>query len=113
MCTNSRNKRLGRFCYSYVTVFNLGLGDSIADVRALYQAKQAAAKVKKVNYDETKHRDEVDMSNQIRSYPMAASTSPERQVKDLPTSSKSVIKKSQSLFGKGNYICNFSFSFFT
>jgi len=63
----------------------------------LYRAKQAAGKMKRTMYDETKHRDEVDMSNQIRSYPMAASTSPERQIKDSminQTNSASVIKKS-------------------
>ena len=82
--------------------FNLGLGDSIADIRELYQAKQAAGKIKRINYDETKNRDEVETLTQIRSYPMAASTSPERQLKDSPTnitvnqtSSTSVIKKSK------------------
>ncbi|CAF1592841.1 unnamed protein product [Adineta ricciae] len=53
-----------------------GLGDSIADVRELYQARQASGKTKRTVYDETKHRDEVDASTQIRSYPMAASEAP-------------------------------------
>ena len=56
----------------------------MADVRELYQAKQAAAKTKRTTFDETKHRDEVNMSNQIRSYPMTASISPERSVKESP-----------------------------
>jgi len=67
-----------------------GLADSIADIREIYQAKQAAGKVKRIIYDETKNRDEIDTSTQIRSYPMAASI-------DLPTvnqpSSTSVTKK--------------------
>ncbi len=102
MCTNSRNKRLLSFYYLYITFsiyFNSGLGDSIADIRELYQAKQAAGKIKRITYDETKNRDEVHISSQIRSYPMAASTSPERQLKDSPTKittiSTSVIKKSK------------------
>lgn len=68
---------------------SLGVGESIADIRELYQAKQAAAKTKRMVFDETKHRDEVDTSTQIRSYPMAASTSPERRVKEPPP----IIKK--------------------
>ena len=71
----------------------LGLGDSIADVRELYQARQASGKTKRVTYDETKYRDEVDASTQIRSYPMAASETPiapESQKVDLL---KSVIVK--------------------
>jgi hypothetical protein len=75
--------------FVFIKLLCLGLGDSIADIRALYQAKQAVGKLKRVTYDETKHRDEVDMSNQIRSFPMAASKSPERQINDSP----SVIKK--------------------
>jgi hypothetical protein len=72
-----------------------GLADSIADIREIYQAKQAAGKVKRIIYDETKNRDEIDTSTQIRSYPMAASiSSPERQINQ--TSSTSVIKKSKS-----------------
>ncbi len=62
----------------------------MADIRELYQAKQAAGKMKRMTYDETKHRDEVDISTQIRSFPMAASISPERKTND----STSVIKKS-------------------
>ncbi|CAF0777905.1 unnamed protein product [Adineta steineri] len=61
-----------------------GLADSMADVRDLYHAKQAASKTKRIKYDETKHRDEVDMS-QIRSYPMAASKSPEHQKEIIST----------------------------
>lgn len=94
--------------------FILGSGASIADVRDLYQAKQAARKLKKVNYDATKHRDEVDMSNQIRSYPMSASISPERKPTNSPpklpinpASSVSAIKKSQCEF-----LMNSSFMFF-
>jgi predicted transcriptional regulator len=81
---------------------DLGLGDSMADIRQLYQAKQAAGKVKRITYDETKHRDEVDTSSQIRSYPMVESTPSERQLQDSPksvamklTSSTSVTKKSR------------------
>jgi hypothetical protein len=93
----------------------------MSDIREIYQAKQAAGKIKRINYDETKNRDEVDRHSQIRSYPMAASTSPERQLKDSSTniivnqtSSTSVIKKSKLI---GNIFETFYFvvffSFFT
>ena len=61
----------------------------------LYQAQQAAVKTKRTIYDETKHCNEVDVSNQIRSYPMSVSISPERQVKDPST-----IQISSTLIGK-------------
>jgi hypothetical protein len=87
----------------------------MTDVRELYQAKQAARKIKKINYDETKHRDEVDTSTQIRSYPMVASSLPE---KDLPAStpvnqinSTSVIKKSKGIANE--FLFNFFFSLST
>ncbi|UJR22788.1 hypothetical protein I4U23_025820 [Adineta vaga] len=79
-----------------------GLSDSMADIRELYHAKQAAGKLKRVTYDETKHRDEVDTSKQIRSYPMPAEeTLPSEQQKpDLskilplkPTNSTAISKK--------------------
>ncbi|CAF5144036.1 unnamed protein product, partial [Rotaria sp. Silwood1] len=69
------------------------LADSMADVRDLYQAKQAAGKTKKMIQDETKNRDQDDTTTSIRSYPLAASTSPPRELKNLSTSSTSVINK--------------------
>lgn len=53
--------------------------DSISDLREVYQAKQAAGKVKRVAYDETRDRDQTTISGQIRSYPYGASISPERK----------------------------------
>ncbi|CAF4024656.1 unnamed protein product, partial [Rotaria sp. Silwood1] len=73
-----------------------GLADSMADVRDLYQAKQAAGKTKKMIQDETKNRDQDDTTTSIRSYPLAASTSPPRELKNLSTSSTSVINKISS-----------------
>ena len=58
--------------------------DSIADLREIYQAKQAAGKTKRVAYDETRDRDETSISGQIRSYPYGASISPERQSEASP-----------------------------
>ncbi|CAF0959781.1 unnamed protein product [Rotaria sordida] len=80
-----------------------GLADSMADIRELYQAKQAANKVKKTMQDETKNRDQDDTTIPIRSYPLAASTSPPRELKNSPkslitsqTNSTSVINKISS-----------------
>jgi hypothetical protein len=47
--------------------------------------KQATEKVKRIVYDETKNRNEVDLPTQIRSYPTSTSISRQRQVKDSLT----------------------------
>ncbi len=80
----------------------LSLGHSTTDTRQIYQTKQATEKVKRIVYDETKNRNEVDLPTQIRSYPMSASISRQRQVKDSPTTkamnstnSTFIIKKSK------------------
>ncbi|CAF3043872.1 unnamed protein product [Rotaria sp. Silwood2] len=80
-----------------------GLADSMADIRELYQAKQAANKVKKMIQKETKNRDQDDTKTPIRSYPLVASTSPSQELKKSPisltisqTSSTSAINKISS-----------------
>ncbi|CAF1950881.1 unnamed protein product [Rotaria magnacalcarata] len=75
-----------------------GLADSMADVRELYEAKQAAGKVKRIRYDERKTRDD-DTTTSIRSYPLSATKSPTREVNNSPLNeirSQSVIKKISS-----------------
>jgi len=64
--------------------------------------KQATEKVKRIVYDETKNRNEVGLPTQIRSYPISASISRQRQVSDSPTTkamnstnSTFIIKKSK------------------
>lgn len=62
----------------------------MSDIREIYQAKQTANKIKKMTPNESKNRDEDDTKTQIRSFPLAASTSPEKSSKPLPiTKSKS------------------------
>lgn len=62
-----------------------GLGDSIADIREIYQAKQAAGKTKRMIFDETKDRDGMLMGSQIRSFPLAAPAPPSTSL-SLPNS---------------------------
>jgi predicted transcriptional regulator len=52
-------------------------GDSMADIRETYRAKQAAGKIKRTTYDETQHRDRTQLPTQIRAYPLGASTAVE------------------------------------
>ena len=64
----------------------------MADIRDLYQAKQAAGKTKRIIYDETKNRDESNIAPHIRAYPMVASNTSEQQ----PNSSQTNLALNQT-----------------
>ena len=77
----------------------------MTDVRELYQAKQAAGKVNRITYDETV---QVDRSIQIRSHPMSASPSSERELKCSSTNKSPNHTKSTSIIKNSKFRSNYS-----
>ena len=65
----------------------------MADIREIYQAKQAAGKVKRIVYDETKNRNETNSMSHIRAYPLGAPTSPERKAAASASTARSSSKQ--------------------